>query len=61
MYDVYQNNLIEIIDRNSPYNPFKKTVKAKVETLDNFKYSKIYQNKKFVLQKIPHNTKKVLV
>ena len=61
MYDVYQNNLIEIIDRNAPYNPFKKTVKAKAETLDNFKYFKIYQNKKFVLQKIPHKTKKVLV
>ena len=59
MYGVYQNKLIEIIDKNVPYITLsKKTVKTKVETLDNFKYSKIYQNKKFVLQKIPQDTKK---
>ena len=39
------------------YNPFKKTVKANVETLDNFKDSKIYQNKKIVLQKILQDNK----
>ena len=43
------------------YDPFKKAVKAKGETLDNVKYFNIYQSKKFVLQKNPEDTKKVLV
>ena len=46
MHGVYQNKLIEIIDKNAPYinlsKKTKKTVKYKVETLDNFQYSKIY-------------------
>ena len=47
MHGVYQNKLIEIIDKNAPYinlskKKKKKTIKYKVETLDNFQYSKIY-------------------
>ena len=63
MYDVYQSKLIEIIDKNVPYLtlPKKKKIKAKVETVDNLKYPKIYQNKKFVLQKIPQDTKNFFV
>ena len=66
MYGVYQNKLIELIDKNASYITLskekkKKKIKAKVETVDNFKYSKIYQNEKFVLQKIPQDTKNVFV
>ena len=51
--EIYSGNLLQKIT-------VKKTEKAKAKPLDNYRYSKIYQNKKIVLLELLQGTKKSL-